>query len=151
MRDLVVKIGSLLTWVKQSCLEQLWLIGILTPLVILAAVGISRFVDDPSKDIQVRQVSHYVTSQVQISSDELSRIVSMSLAELLGMEIYFDAASSLLRGDPVMMTSLKIREDLAEKAMDTLLTYRPRRIRANVLICFVDCNNKNNQSITELV
>lgn len=127
---------------KQACYEQLWLIGILVPLVVLAVLGVNRLSSPQRSDAVFDESRAYVVSQAQISAEELSRIVSMPLTDLMNMEVYIEAGSSQLRGDPVMMSALPSSQSHLMRTQEIVLTNRSRRARFNMLVSSLNTNNK---------
>ncbi len=151
MSTLLTKIHKLASGLKSACLEHLWLIGILIPIAVLVVLGIVRSGNFSHDQTQIEQEHQYVVSQVQVSSTELAKIVSLSLSELLNIDIYFEVGSSLLRGDPVMMSmGSLVKEEFSVHSQYVMLLNRHRRNRADMLICNLYCNSNNNPSIAEL-
>lgn len=139
---LLIKLRQLLLGWKQACYEQLWLVGILTPLLVLAVLGAIRLSKHHQNDAVIDESRAYVVSQAQISPEELSRIVSMPLTDLLNMEVYIEAGSSQLRGDPVMMSALSDSRSFLMRTQELILTNRSRRVRFNMLAYLLNTNNK---------
>ncbi len=151
MSMFLTKLSKLFTGLKQMLQEELWLFCILVLLLALGMLGVMRLTKLNHHPAPVfSEAPHYLVSQVQISPSELSRIVSLPLTDLLNIDLYIEAGSSLLRGDPVMMTSLSGDEVFSVLTQELMLSNRSRRARADVLICNLNCNTKNNEAIVEL-
>lgn len=145
-----IKSRQFVTYIKQVCREQLWLMGILIPLFALAMLGIERWSASHRTENLIRTEQAYVALRVQVSPEELLRIVSLSLTELLNMEIYIQAGSELLRRDPEMMSMLSGEQQLSARAQEVILSNRARRNRANMLVFSHNCNTNNNEAIVGL-
>jgi hypothetical protein len=148
MNTIWMKISHLLASCKEVLVGQLWLIGLLTPLAVLATLGVVSFskgeqtVFDTSKTI--------LLSEVQLSPVEVARIVSKPLTELLMIKVYSeDEGSSSQAG--ALVAKLSIEDTLHADGDGVFLTYQPRRNRFGVLTYATYCNTKKNQAMVGLV
>lgn len=147
---LQTKIRQSVEDIKQFCREQFWLICVLALLLSIALLGANRWSASHAGRTLHGSDESYVSLKVQISPQELLRIVSLSLTELLNMEVYIQAGSELLRKDPVMMTMLSGEQQLSAHIQEIILSNRARRNRANMLVFTHNCNTNNNEAIVGL-
>ncbi len=144
------KLCQLIAHVKQVFREQLWLAGVLLPLLVLATLGVERWSVSHRAESISRTDQTYVDLHIQLPPKELLRIVSLSLTELLNMEVYIQAGSELLRKDPVMMSILSGEVKVFAHAREAMLSNRARRNRTNMLVFTHNYNTNNNEAIVGL-
>ncbi len=151
MISVPTKLRQLIIYVKQVCQEQLWLASLLVLLLMLATLGVERWSASHRMEENVsRRDQAYVAVHIQLSPEELLRIVSLSLTELLDMEVYTQAGSELLRKDPVMMSMYSDEQQLSTRIQEIIMSNRARRNRTNMLIFKHNCNTNNNEAIAGL-
>jgi len=149
MSTIWMKISKQLVCLKQTCTEQLWLIGLLCPLIVLATLGVMKY--SKSDDAAVFDTeSKVLLSQVQLSPAEVAMIIAKPLGELLQMKIYYDPKSSMGE-DNALVATLSAEDIVRDEALNALLAYQPRRNRASVITYVSYCNIKKNQAIVGLV
>lgn len=150
MSEVPTKLCQLISHVKQVFREQLWLAGVLVPLLVLATLGVERWSVSHRTENMSRTGQAYVALHIQLPPKELLRIVSLSLTELLNIEVYIQAGSELLRRDPVMMSILPSEVKVFTHAREAMLSNRARRNRTNMLVFTHNCNTNNNEAIVGL-
>lgn len=84
------KADSLLTKLRNLLNEQLWLIFLLAPLLIIAALVGPQLQSNRKPTLIASNSSAMLTLSIEVSSAELASIVAKPLSELLVMEVYFD-------------------------------------------------------------
>jgi len=84
------KTNSLLHKLGRFLNEQFWLILLLAPLLIIAALVGPKFQTNNEQTLNVRTSSTKQSVSIEISSAELALIVAKPLSELLAMEVYSD-------------------------------------------------------------
>lgn len=140
-----MKISKQLVCLKQACAEELWLIGLLCPLVILATLGVMKYSKSDTAavfDIE----SKVLLSQVQLSPTEVAMIIAKPLGELLQMKIYYDPESTM-GDDNALVATLSAEDVIRDEALNAILAYQPRRNRASVITYVSYCNSKKNQAM----
>lgn len=84
------KADSLFNKLRRLLNEQLWLILLLAPLLIIATLVGTQLQPNKKQMISVNNSSAMLTASLEISSTELASIVAKPLSELLAMEVYLD-------------------------------------------------------------
>jgi hypothetical protein len=84
------KTDSLLHKLTRFLNEQFWLILLLAPLLIIAALVAPNFQANSEQTRNARSGSAMQSVSIEISSAELALIVAKPLSELLAMEVYSD-------------------------------------------------------------
>jgi hypothetical protein len=84
------KTNSLLHKLVRFFNEQFWLILLLAPLLIIAALVGPNFQANKEQTHNARSSSTKQSVSIEISSAELALIVAKPLSELLAMEVYSD-------------------------------------------------------------
>jgi hypothetical protein len=148
MNSIWMKITGLLTGFKQACTAQLWLAGLLTPLILLAALGVMKYSGNKTSTFDTK--NRILLSEVQLSSTEVALIVAKPLTELLLIKVYFDDETSSGQAN-ALVAKLSEEDSLPADQSGAILAFQPRRNRSNVLVYVSYCNTKKNQAITELV
>jgi hypothetical protein len=113
---------SLLDKLKHFVSEQLWLIFLLAPLLVVATFISSQYIPQ-NKQIVMASSSVFLAVSAEISSAEVAAIVAKPLSELLAMDVYFDAKQNNRTVTRVSTTELI--EDYTEEADKNLLTNYP--------------------------
>lgn len=80
---------TLFNKLKRLLNEQLWLIFILAPLLMIAALVVPQLQSN-KKPMLTASTSATSSASIEVSSVELALIVAKPLNELLVMEVYFD-------------------------------------------------------------
>lgn len=115
MNDNLNKNMSKLDKLKRTCKEQLWLVFLLAPLLVVAMLVGQHFHANESVSVKTKhRMSAAMAAAVELSSTELATIVAKPLTELLIMEVYSDTAK---RGQNlVRVSSLDGVENVGNKA-----------------------------------
>lgn len=74
---------------KRLLNEQLWLIFLLAPLLLIAALVVPQLQSN-KKPMLTASTNAMLSASIEVSSAELASIVAKPLSELLVMEVYFD-------------------------------------------------------------
>jgi hypothetical protein len=113
---------SLFDKLKRFISEQLWLILLLAPLLIVATF-IGSQSSAQKKQIVIAGSSAFLAVSAEISSAEVAAIVAKPLSELLAMDVYFDAKQNSRN---VTRVSTKAwTENNIDEADKNLLTNHP--------------------------
>lgn len=88
MNDLIDSLTSTLSKLKNACVEQLWIIGLIAPIVIIACICLIKL-DKPSSNsvvisTEIKQV------EKQLSDAEVAAVVELPMDELVKMPVYSD-------------------------------------------------------------
>jgi hypothetical protein len=114
------KADSLIDKLRRLFNEQLWLLLLLAPLLIIATLVSPHFISSKSQVINTKRASAMLAVSAEISSAELVSIVAKPLTELLAMEVYFDHQSKSRK--VARISSLALAEDFRKEAYNQSLT-----------------------------
>lgn len=130
MKTKLIEDESGLSKVKRLCKEQLWLLYLLAPLLIVAVLIGQHFQANqkPTKSsIRVKSVTAVTataaavaTAVSEISVAEVALIVAKPLSELLAMEVYFDHKTK--GRNRMRVSSLNRVENVENEAYNQSLT-----------------------------
>jgi hypothetical protein len=130
---------------KQTIVEQLWLIALLTPLVVLAILGVITYTKHKNAVFSVEK--RILVSDVQLSRSEIAKMVTKPLNELMSIKVYFDDQSSL---DNALIASLSDQEIIHRDSAGAILQNLPRRNRVAMLTYVSSRRIKKNQTVAGL-
>ena len=120
------KVDSLFDKLRRFFYEQLWLILLLAPLLVIITL---IWTHAQSNKKQIVNVSNSITGSssravfavsVEISSAELVAIVAKPLGELLAMEVYLDNKQK--NRNSTRLSSFELSEDIRNEAYNKSLT-----------------------------
>ena len=114
MNNKLKKTGSKLDKFKRLLLEQLWLILLLAPLVIIAILVGPNFESNKKQIISSSKSSALLAVSVEVSTAELVSILAKPLSELLVMDVYFDHQQN--GGNRAQFSSVDFAEDFRNEA-----------------------------------
>ena len=108
---------SLFAKCKRIFLEQLWLIFLLAPLLIIAFL-ITENYQQINHKIMLSKHTNHLSASVEITSAELAMIVAKPIGELLAMEVYIDYKQASKAN--ILMTSIDGGSNLENAAYNRL-------------------------------
>jgi len=149
MNTTLIKIAGYMSNLRKLILDQLWVIGILSPLAVLAILGLMRYSGQNKVEEIIHDDKKFIVAEASISTAELTRIVSMPLGELLEVRVYFDSDSSRLQSATVMISVFTLPVSHREKDSNLLLAYQSRRSSLGAATYLTYCKSKDNRAILE--
>lgn len=142
------KITHLTTSLKKLCIEQLWLFALLTPLIMLAVLGVMHWKSSANKSSHKEaELLVEIMVSTEITSAEVALIVAKPIGELLEMQVYFADKSSRRRGE--LLAELTVEEVFGNGASNQILVYSHRRDTSQVLTYSEQINHKKYQKMAE--
>lgn len=100
------KKSSVLSEFKQFCIDKLWFVVLLAPLLIIALMMFKQF--QPSENSRrVNNGLAVVVGSVEISTAELASIVAKPLTELIAMEVYSVVNNTAAIAGPIRKSELR--------------------------------------------
>ena len=149
MNTIQIKITTIMTSIRRKVLDQLWFVGLMTPLAVLTVLGVMRYSEQYKIGETIHNEKKFIIAGANISTAELSRIVSLPLRELIVIRVYFDSYSNKLHGDTVMMSAFSSPHRSRENVSILMLAYQLQRSNSDTTICPTYCNRKENPVILE--
>ena len=99
------KKSSVLSEFKQFCIDKLWFVVLLAPLLIIALMMFKQF--QPSENSRRVNNGLAVVGPVEISTAELASIVAKPLTELIAMEVYSVVNNTAAIAGPIRKSELR--------------------------------------------
>jgi len=144
MSTLWKKITDTAIELKQTCLEQIWLLAMLVPLVLLASLGLVHWESSNSKNTHSKvETQVQIVASTEITSAELAMIVAKPIGELLAMQVY----SVVLKGDELV--ALTAEDVFRNGASNKILITQHRRNQSSVVTYLQPLKNKKSQKVAE--
>jgi hypothetical protein len=80
---------------KTFCAEQLWIILLLAPLIVIAILVSQHVLSSKSHQVITNNSRSFIGASAEVSSAQLAMIVAKPLSELIKMDVYFNSATKI--------------------------------------------------------
>jgi hypothetical protein len=124
-------------------LNELWLIILILPLIVFAALGLMSY--KKNHDVVYNKNNEELLSKLQLSQASLTNIVAKPLSELVLIKVYIDDENSIKNA---LIALRSTEENVTWADANAILPILPRRNRVLVLTYDSTCNSRKNQAVT---
>ena len=80
---------------KKFCYENLWVLALFAPLIVIAVLVMQNFELGGKQTIKIKKSRSIATVAIEITSAELATIIAKPLSELLLIEVYFNGKNKV--------------------------------------------------------
>jgi hypothetical protein len=124
-------------------LNELWLIILILPLIVFAALGLMSY--KKNHDVVYNKNNEELLSKLQLSQASLTNIVAKPLSELVLIKVYIDDENNIKNA---LIALRSTEENVTWADANAILPILPRRNRVLVLTYDSTCNSRKNQAVT---